>query len=164
MDVRGVDLCQYADDHTCLDHGGISWFVTGCCWLLSGAGWQRGRCLHDGRLAGRLCGPVAAARTPHLTVHDPEGILSTVPAVATALLGMFTGEFIKMQREGLTDKKKVGGLVISGAVLLAVGLLWSLFFPINKNLVDKFIRLCCRSILRVDVCAVFLCCRCVGVS
>ena len=39
-------------------------------WLLlafvSGAGWQRGRCLHDGRLAGRLCGPVAAARTPAL--------------------------------------------------------------------------------------------------
>ena len=88
-------------------------------------------------MEGSLVGYVDRLLLPgrlHLTVHDPEGILSTVPAVATALLGMFTGEFIKMQREGLTDKKKVGGLVIAGAVLLAVGLLWSLFFPINKNL------------------------------
>ena len=66
-------------------------------------------------MEGSLVGYVDRLLLPgrlHLTVHDPEGILSTVPAVATALLGMFTGEFIKMQREGLTDKKKVGGLVI----------------------------------------------------
>lgn len=88
-------------------------------------------------MEGSLVGYVDRILLPgrlHLTVHDPEGILSTVPAIATALLGMFTGEFIKLQREGLTDKKKVGGLVVAGAVLLAVGLLWGLFFPINKNL------------------------------
>ena len=70
----------------------------------------------------------------HKTIHDPEGILSTLPAIATALLGMFTGEFVKWQREGLTDRKKVGWMVLAGAVLLGVGLLWSLCFPINKNL------------------------------
>ena len=70
----------------------------------------------------------------HKTIHDPEGILSTLPAIATALLGMFTGEFVKWQREGLTDRKKVGWMVLAGTVLLGVGLLWSLCFPINKNL------------------------------
>ena len=66
MDVRGVDLCQYADDHTCLDHGGYPGRLLVAVGFCSGAGWQRGRCLHDGRLAGRLCGPVTAARTPAL--------------------------------------------------------------------------------------------------
>lgn len=88
-------------------------------------------------MEGSLVGYVDRILLPgrlHLTVHDPEGLLSTVPAIATALLGMFTGEFIKLQRAGLTDKKKVMGMVIAGAVLLAAGLLWGLFFPINKNL------------------------------
>lgn len=65
---------------------------------------------------------------------DPEGILSTIPAIATALLGMFTGEWIKYQKEGLTANKKVWGMVAAGVAFLAVGLLWSLFFPINKKL------------------------------
>lgn len=65
---------------------------------------------------------------------DPEGILSTLPAIGTALLGMFTGEFIKLQKEGLTETKKVLYLLCGGAVLLVIGLLWGLFFPINKYL------------------------------
>lgn len=70
----------------------------------------------------------------HLTIHDPEGILSTLPAVATALLGMFTGEYIKRQKEGLTETKKVLCLTGAGCLLLGLGLGWNLFFPINKNL------------------------------
>lgn len=70
----------------------------------------------------------------HLKIHDPEGLLSTVPAIATALLGMLTGEWIKLQKEGLTDNIKVLYLIISGLVLLIVGLTWSLVMPINKNL------------------------------
>lgn len=50
------------------------------------------------------------------------------------MLGMFTGEWIKLRKEGLTDRKKVLCLVGAGAVLLIVGLLWSLVFPINKKL------------------------------
>jgi len=66
--------------------------------------------------------------------YDPEGILSTLPAICTALLGMFTGEWIKTERVGLTPKKKTLGMVVAGIALLAVGLLWSLDFPINKKL------------------------------
>ena len=67
-------------------------------------------------------------------IHDPEGILSLIPAIGTALLGMFSGELIKLKREGLTDVKKVLYLLAGGAFLLVIGLLWNFVFPINKNL------------------------------
>lgn len=88
-------------------------------------------------MEGSLVGYIDRLLLPgrlHLTIHDPEGIFSTVPAIGTALLGMFTGEFIKLQKDGLTDKKKAGYLVVAGGVLLVTGLLWGLIFPINKNL------------------------------
>ena len=66
--------------------------------------------------------------------YDPEGILSTLPAIGTALLGMFTGEFVKLRREGLTETKKVVYMLAVGGCLLVIGLLWGLFFPINKYL------------------------------
>ena len=65
---------------------------------------------------------------------DPEGILGTIPAIATALLGMFTGQWIKMERKWLTPHRKVAGLIIAGIVLLIIGLLWAPYFPINKKL------------------------------
>ena len=65
---------------------------------------------------------------------DPEGILSLIPAIGTALLGMFTGEWVKLQRPGLTPTKKAAWMVVAGLVCLALGLLWSLDFPINKKL------------------------------
>ena len=68
----------------------------------------------------------------HLKVHDPEGLLSTVPAIATALLGMLTGEIIK--KEDYSDKRRMLIMFVTGVFLLVVGLLWSLVFPINKNL------------------------------
>ena len=47
---------------------------------------------------------------------------------------MLTGEWIKLKREGLTEMRKVGMLICAGALLIVVGLVWSLVFPINKNL------------------------------
>jgi len=67
-------------------------------------------------------------------LYDPEGILSTIPAIATALLGMFTGEWVRSERAGLTSRKKLLGMVVAGIILLGLGLLWSLDFPINKKL------------------------------
>ena len=65
---------------------------------------------------------------------DPEGILSVIPAIGTALLGMFTGELVKSKREGLTPGKKVLWMILAGIVLLVVGLLWNEVFPINKKM------------------------------
>lgn len=65
---------------------------------------------------------------------DPEGVFSTIPAIVTAMLGMFTGEFIKWNKRGFTDSRKVLWLVAAGIVLLVVGLLWAQIFPLNKKL------------------------------
>ena len=61
---------------------------------------------------------------------DPEGPLSTIPAIATALLGAIAGEWLRSD----TVRRKQLGLVIGGWLAVGVGLLWSLSFPINKNL------------------------------
>jgi predicted acyltransferase len=63
--------------------------------------------------------------------RDPEGILSTFPATATALFGVLTGEWLATLRDA---KKKAAGMLAAGTVLVAAGLLWDLWFPINKKL------------------------------
>lgn len=62
---------------------------------------------------------------------DPEGILSTFPAIATVLLGIFAGEWIRGER---TPAERATGLFFAGNALMAAGLAWNAAFPINKNL------------------------------
>lgn len=68
----------------------------------------------------------------HRKVYDPEGLLSTIPAIATALLGVFTGQFLQWQSAKWSAIRKVGALAITGIALLLLGKLWGLVFPINK--------------------------------
>ena len=63
---------------------------------------------------------------------DPEGLLSTLPAIATALLGVFAGEWIADKRRPLVER--VVNLFGFGALGLVVGRFWHSVFPINKNL------------------------------
>jgi predicted acyltransferase len=63
--------------------------------------------------------------------YDPEGLLSTIPALATALLGVAAGRVLAAA-EPLGEK--VATLLRRGALLMAVGALWGWFFPINKAL------------------------------
>src|SRR5271166_767111 len=63
--------------------------------------------------------------------RDPEGILSTFPAIATALLGVLTGEWLG---KSMSAAKKVGGMLAFGAVLILAGQIWGMWFPINKKL------------------------------
>lgn len=69
----------------------------------------------------------------HSKVYDPEGLFSTIPAVATALLGMFLGTFLKASGTFSTNKKLLI-LLTSAIVLIGIGLLWNYDFPINKHL------------------------------
>ncbi|MFY9821721.1 MAG: DUF5009 domain-containing protein [Thermoanaerobaculia bacterium] len=62
---------------------------------------------------------------------DPEGILSTVPAVATALIGLFTGDWLRSPR---TRREKLRGLLLWGGAATVAGLALARWFPINKNL------------------------------
>jgi predicted acyltransferase len=62
---------------------------------------------------------------------DPEGFLSTFPAIATTLLGVFTGHWIRSGRERL---EIVAGMFAIGWLAILAGLAWGIFFPINKHL------------------------------
>jgi predicted acyltransferase len=62
---------------------------------------------------------------------DPEGLLSTAPAVSTTLLGVVCGLWLGSDRP---PGSKSAGLVLAGMAGILVGYLWSVVFPINKNL------------------------------
>ncbi|MFB3387062.1 acyltransferase family protein [Flavobacterium sp. LAR06] len=69
----------------------------------------------------------------HSTVYDPEGIFSTIPAIATALLGVFTGTFLKANYS-FSIKVKLFLMTLTAIVLIIAGLVWDINFPINKHL------------------------------
>jgi predicted acyltransferase len=62
---------------------------------------------------------------------DPEGLLSTLPAIATGLAGALTGHWLKSERDG---RAKLIGLFLFGFLGLVVGTAWGYVFPINKYL------------------------------
>jgi len=64
--------------------------------------------------------------------HDPEGLLSTIPAIATCLLGVFAGLLLK--NAGISDRKKVLYLTGAGAGCVLLGFLWGLQFPVIKKI------------------------------
>lgn len=62
---------------------------------------------------------------------DPEGLFSTIPAIATALLGILAGHWLRASRAPL---KKAQGLALAGVACLALGHLWGLDFPVIKKI------------------------------
>ena len=96
-------------------------------------GYGAGDLSKDGNLAAYVDRAVlgtnhmwAAART-----WDPEGLLSTLPAVATVLLGVFAGRWMRGERSAA---ERLVGMFVAANVLLVGGLIWAAAFPINKNL------------------------------
>ena len=64
-------------------------------------------------------------------VFDPEGILSTLPAIATTLSGVLAGTWLKQEK---SHSEKVNAIFFFGISLCAAGWFWSLAFPFNKSL------------------------------
>lgn len=62
---------------------------------------------------------------------DPEGILSTIPAISTTLFGVLTGHLL---RSSLSALEKAAWMFSSGSILLFLGAWWDKVFPINKNI------------------------------
>jgi predicted acyltransferase len=72
-------------------------------------------------------------------VYDPEGILSTLSATATTLLGVLAGHWLRAGQSGARPGARpsmwiVGGLAAAGLAATALGWLWGLWFPVNKPL------------------------------
>ena len=64
-------------------------------------------------------------------VFDPEGILSTLPAIATTLAGVLCGHWLRREKD---DYEKVAALFFFGLTATAFGWIWSFWFPLNKAL------------------------------
>src|SRR5579864_3170307 len=63
--------------------------------------------------------------------RDPEGVISTIPALATCLAGLLTGKWLKTAR---SQGSKALGMAVAGVVAIALGRTLDLWFPINKKL------------------------------
>ena len=95
-------------------------------------GYGVGRLDVEGNLAAHIDRAVLGDHTwKHNPNWDPEGLLSTLPAIATTLLGVAAGELLRARRSW---PWKLAALMASGALALSLGLLWNVSFPINKNL------------------------------
>jgi predicted acyltransferase len=104
----------------------------GAMTLVPVPGYGRGDLGPEGNLAAWLDRGLLG---PHIwraaRVYDPEGILSTVPAVATTLLGMLTGRWVQSARPRRAITR---GLILAGIIGTALGAAWGVWFPVNKAL------------------------------
>ncbi len=64
-------------------------------------------------------------------MRDPEGLISTIPAIGTILMGVLTGHWLRSEK---TPEAKAFRMFCVGIPVLAAGLIWNRWFPINKNL------------------------------
>jgi predicted acyltransferase len=64
--------------------------------------------------------------------HDPEGLLSTLPAIATCLLGVFAG--LLLRNKSISDQRKVAYLAGAGMAGVVLGWLWAVQFPVIKKI------------------------------
>jgi predicted acyltransferase len=136
---------------------GIAWFLAAMIVLNSGLKWQvawfwglliiycllmllvpvpgfgAGVLTPEGNLAGHI-DRLLLPGTIYTEFNEPEGILSTIPSVSTALLGVFAGHLLRSVRGGLTGMRKAMIIIGAGIASLLLGIIWGTFFPVNKNL------------------------------
>ena len=136
---------------------GIAWFLAAMIVLNAGIRWQiawfwgllilycllmllvpvpgfgAGDLSPEGNLAGYI-DRLLLPGTMYTEFNEPEGILSTIPSVSTALLGVFAGHLLRLKTGRLNGMKKALVLIGAGILGLILGMAWGTFFPINKNL------------------------------
>jgi predicted acyltransferase len=98
--------------------------------LVPFAGYPGGTIGPDHNLAGYV-DAIVFGRHAMTTPIDPEGLLGTLPAAATALLGAVIGEFIRISSSAASRLRQLAG---GGAIALTLGLAWSRVLPLNKHL------------------------------
>jgi len=86
---------------------------------------------HDGNLVAWLDRQIFSASHLYERTRDPEGLISTLPALGTALIGMLTGLWL---RTGRTLGEKARGIAVAGLSGVLLGAVWNVWFPINKKL------------------------------
>jgi predicted acyltransferase len=105
--------------------------------LIPVPGYGAGRLDVEGNLAHYVDRIVLGAHNyRHTKTWDPEGIVSTIPAIATVLFGILAGHLLRWKRS-LWDRAK--WLVLTGSLLILAGVICNIWLPINKKLwTDSF--------------------------
>jgi predicted acyltransferase len=98
--------------------------------LIAAPGFGRGDLSMEGNL-GAYVDRTLFGRHTWKPLYDPEGILSTIPAISTTLAGILTGQWLRLRRPEL---EKVAGMFVAGVALIIAGWAWGFWFPINKAL------------------------------
>jgi len=113
-------------------------------WLIlkfnAAPGFPMGDLTMEGNFASYMDRLIMPGRLYSNNIHDPEGLFSTIPAVATGLLGIFTGDFLK--NSTFSPASKAGWMSVAGVVLIILAYIWNIDFPINKNLWTSSFVLC----------------------
>lgn len=94
-------------------------------------GFALGTLSPDGNVANYVDRLILMRHQMYTPYGDPEGLLSTIPAVSTCLLGVFAGYWLQSDR---AEKRKALGLALAGVGCTALGLLWMPALPIIKNI------------------------------
>jgi len=104
-------------------------------WLLlkftSAPGFPMGDLTMEGNFASYIDRSILPGKL-YLGIHDPEGLVSDIPAISTGLLGILTGTFIKTSTQD--GARKAGWMAVAGIGFIILALIWNFDFPINKNL------------------------------
>ena len=117
--------------------GQIIWFCSLLIgyWLMllfnAAPGFPAGDLTMEGNFASYLDRLIMPGKL-YLGIHDPEGLVSTIPAISTGLLGIYAGNLLK--NSPLSMQRKALHLLVMGIVSLILAQIWNLVFPINKNL------------------------------
>jgi len=85
----------------------------------------------DRNLAAWLDRLIFSAKHLYEQTRDPEGLLSTLPALATTLIGLLAGDWLRSDR---SPSRKIVALGTAGVACVLAGMLWNAGFPINKKL------------------------------
>jgi predicted acyltransferase len=117
--------------------GQIIWFCSLLIgyWLLllfnSAPGFPRGDLSMQGNFASYIDRSIIPGKL-YLGIHDPEGLVSAIPAIGTGLLGILTGSLLR--NSPLPPAAKALRMALTGVVFIILAQCWNLVFPINKNL------------------------------
>lgn len=114
-------------------------------WLLflfsAAPGFPNGDLSMEGNIVSYLDRSILPGKL-YLGIHDPEGIFATIPAISTALLGIYVGNLLKATTPE-SQKNTVLRLTVLGAVMIVAAQVWDIVFPINKNLwTSSFVLQC----------------------
>jgi predicted acyltransferase len=127
--------------------GQIIWFTALLLgyWLLlalgSAPGYPSGTLSMEGNIVSYIDSIIIPGRL-YLGIHDPEGLMGVIPAIATALLGIYAGNLLR-QTDEAKKKQSALRLLVIGIILLVVAQLWNLVLPLNKNLwTSSFVLQC----------------------